>query len=125
MRVVDTSAWIEWLVDTPTGPSLRAEIPAREDFVVPTIVQLELAKWMQREAPERMDDVLAVTRDCLVVPLDTDIALRAAELGRAYGLPTADSIIYATARAAECEVVTCDAHFEGLPNVDYIPKKGP
>jgi len=123
MRVVDTSAWIEWLVDTPTGVRLREEIPARDSFVVPTIVQLELAKWMHREAPDRIDDVLAVTRECVVAPLTSDIALRAAELGREHRLPTADSIIYATARAADCELVTCDAHFEGLPNVVYVEKK--
>ncbi len=123
MRVVDTSAWIEWLIDTPTGQRLREEIPARAEFVVPTIVQLELAKWMQREAPEQIDDVLAVTRECVVISLTTDIALRAAELGREHRLPTADSIIYATARAADCQLVTCDAHFEGLPNVIYVAKK--
>ncbi len=122
MRVVDTSAWIEWLTGSGTGDAVGAEVPVRENFYVPTIVQLELAKWMQRESPEQADDVIAVTRECVVVPLSTDIALRAAELGRDHKLPTADSIIYATALSVQCELVTCDAHFEGLPNVIYVPK---
>lgn len=96
-----------------------------DELLVPTIVQLELAKWLAREAPDVVDEAIATTMDCLVVPLTTDIALRAAELGREYRLPAADSIIYATARAADCELVTCDAHFEGLPDVIYIAKKSP
>ena len=125
MRVVDTSAWIEWLTGSGTGDAVGAEVPVRENFYVPTIVQLELAKWMQREAPERADDVIAVTRECGVVPLSTEIALRAAELERDHKLPTTDSIIYATAIAYGADLLTCDAHFEGLPNVIYVPKKTP
>ena len=123
MRVVDTSAWIEWIADGPAGQAARSEFPAMDELLVPTIVQLELAKWLAREAPDVVDEAIATTMDCLVVPLTTDIALRAAELGREHRLPTADSIIYATARAADCELVTCDAHFEGLPNVIYVAKK--
>lgn len=123
MRVVDTSAWIEWIADGPAGTAVRSEFPAMDQLLVPTIVQLELAKWLAREAPEAVDEAIATTMVCLVVPLDTDIALRAAELGREHRLPTADSIIYATARAADCELVTCDVHFEGLPNVIYVAKK--
>jgi predicted nucleic acid-binding protein len=122
MRVVDTSAWIEWLVDSPTGADLRPEVPRPAELVVPSIVQLELAKWMIREAPDQLGDVIAVTRKCVVVPLDTAIALRAADLGREYRLASADSIVYATAMASACELLTCDAHFQGLPHVVYVPK---
>ena len=44
MRVVDTSAWIEYLVGSPLGKRLAREIPEKAQCVVPTIVQLELAK---------------------------------------------------------------------------------
>ncbi len=35
---------------------------------------------------------------------------------------TADAIVYATALAHGAELLTCDAHFEGLANVIYIRK---
>ena len=80
MRLVDTSAWIEWLIASPTGKALASMIPARADVLVPTIVQLELAKWLAREAGEdKADQVIAFTQMCHVVPLDTTIALSAAE----------------------------------------------
>ncbi len=43
MRLVDTSAWIEWLIGSPIGMALAAEPPGRAEWLVPTIVQLELA----------------------------------------------------------------------------------
>lgn len=45
MRLVDTSAWIEWLTGA-TGERLAALIPTRDEWLVPTINQLELSKWM-------------------------------------------------------------------------------
>ncbi|MFT3975091.1 MAG: PIN domain-containing protein [Amaricoccus sp.] len=37
-------------------------------------------------------------------------------------LATADAIIFATARARNATLVTCDAHFDGLPGVTLIEK---
>ena len=58
----------------------------------------------------------------VVVPLDTTIALLAADLHREHKLATADAIVYATARRMGAGLLTCDAHFEGLPNVVLFPK---
>jgi predicted nucleic acid-binding protein len=125
MRVVDTSVWVEWLADTPLGERLAKEIPDREQCVVPTIVQLELAKWMARTIGEdETDQVIAYSQKCIVVPLDTRIALRAADLHRQYKLATADAIVYATALEQGAVLITCDAEFEKLPNVKYFKKTG-
>jgi predicted nucleic acid-binding protein len=123
MRLVDTSAWIEWLLDSSVGKSVGAELPDNVEWLVPTIVQLELAKWLTREMGENTaDQVIAFTRTCIVSNLDTAIALAAADLCARHRLPMADAIIYATARANDAHLVTCDKHFEGLPNVRFIPK---
>lgn len=65
---------------------------------------------------------IAYTQKCVVVPLDTAIALLAADLHREHQLATADAIVYATARHAGAELLTCDAHFENLPDVAFFPK---
>ena len=81
MRVVDTSAWIEFLTASPTGRALAGDMPRREAWIVPTIVQLELAKWLGRTAEEDIADrIAAFTELCVVVPLDTQIAVAAATL---------------------------------------------
>jgi predicted nucleic acid-binding protein len=123
MRVIDTSAWIEYLIDGPLTQMLAKEMPDKEATVVPTIVQLELAKWLTRETGEEQADLMiAYTQKCVVVPLDTRIALSAADLHRQYKLATADAVIYATALALGADLLTCDAHFDGLPGVSLIRK---
>ena len=123
MVLVDTSAWIEWLIGSPTAERVEALLPDQADWLVPTMVQLELAKWLTREVGEdRADQVIAFTQVCQVVPLDTETALAAAEACREHRLATTDAIIFATARAHGARLVTCDAHFEGLPGVTLVPK---
>jgi predicted nucleic acid-binding protein len=121
--VVDTSAWIEWLADTALGKRLGKQFPDKPQCIVPTMVQLELSKWLLREVGEdQADQVIAYTLKCVVVPLDTAIALLAADLHREYKLATADAIVYATARRQGASLLTCDAHFEGLPGVALFAK---
>lgn len=125
MRLIDTSAWIEWLIESPTGKAVAASIPAREDWLVPTIVQLELTKWLAREVGEdKADRVIAFTQMCHVAPLDTPTALAAADLCGKHKLATADAIVYATALTHGADLVTCDAHFDGLQGVTFIAKIG-
>jgi len=122
-RVVDTSAWIEWFTGSVLGKTLRKEFPDKSQCIVPTIVQLELSKWLVREVgEEEADRVIAYTQTCVVVPLDTTIALLAADLHREHKLATADAIVYATARHQGAELLTCDAHFNSLPDVAFFAK---
>jgi predicted nucleic acid-binding protein len=125
LRVVDTSAWIEWLSGSGLGKKLGRAFPDKEYCVVPTIVQLELSKWLLREVGEdQADQVIAYTQKCVVVALDTAIAVLAADLHREYKLATADAIVYATARHQAADLLTCDAHFDGLPDIVFFPKAG-
>lgn len=125
LRVVDTSAWIEWLTGSARAVMLRPRIPDQAHCVVPTIVQLELSRWLRRELGEdQCDQVIAYTQKCVVVALDTAIALLAADFHREYKLATADAIVYATARQQRAELLTCDSHFDGLPGVVLLAKRG-
>jgi predicted nucleic acid-binding protein len=123
MILVDTSAWIEWLIGSPTGDKLAEHLPEQADWLVPTMVQLELAKWLTREVGEdKADQVIAFTQVCQVVALDTEIALAAAQACRDHKLATADAIMFATARTKGAKLLTCDTHFDGLPEVTLIEK---
>jgi predicted nucleic acid-binding protein len=123
MRLVDTSAWIEWLIGSAPGVTLASELPDRTEWLVPTMVQLELAKWLTREVGEdKADRVIAFTETCFVADLDTATALSAADLCARLKLATADAIVYATALAHGADLLTCDRHFENLPGVRFVPK---
>jgi len=103
------------------GAVLAADLPDRARWIVPTIVQLELAKWLTREVDEDKAALLiAFTETCVVVDLDSRIALSAADFASRHRLAIADAIIYATAQALGADLLTCDRHFDGLPGVRFI-----
>lgn len=125
MRLVDISAWVEWLTGSALGMALAAELPEREQWLVPTMVQLELAKWLTREADEdKADQVIAFTATCVVADLDAPTALSAAEICARHKLATADAIVYATALRHGADQLTCDRHLEDLPGVQFMEKLG-
>lgn len=124
MRVVDSSAWVEWLLASPTGHKVRPLLPKRDQWLVPTIVQLELAKWAYRVLDEKKaDEVIAFSEKRTIVPLDSSLAIAAAALCKEHKLATADAIVYATALARDADLLTCDTHFEALPGVTFIAKR--
>jgi predicted nucleic acid-binding protein len=102
--------------------ALTTELPDRGQWLVPTIVQLELAKWLTREVgDDNADRVIAFTETCVVADLDTATALRAADLCAKHKLATADAVVYATALAQGADLLTCDRHFKNLPGVRFVP----
>lgn len=123
MRVVDTSARIEYPIASPLGGKVEAELPRREAWLVPTIVQPELAKWLTRHMDvDVAEAVIAFDDACEAAHLDTRSALVADDLSVRYTLATADAIVDATALAYDADVLTRDRHFEDLPGVRFIPK---
>ncbi len=61
-------------------------------------------------------------RSGIVVPIDEEIAIAAADLFIRHHLPLADSLIYAVAVTHKATLWTQDPHFEGLPRVRYFKK---
>jgi len=42
MRLIDTPVWVEWLIDSVLGKAIAGKLPAREQWLVQTIVTLLL-----------------------------------------------------------------------------------
>ena len=122
MNLVDSCGWLEFLAD---GPKARFYAPALENvrqLIVPSIVVLEVFKRVLQQRGEGAAlDVAALMRQGRTVDLDASVALAAAKIGCDLGLPLADSVILATARAYEATVWTHDAHFKALKGVRFAP----
>jgi len=56
----------------------------------------------------------------VMVSLDDEIALSAAELSLRHFLPMADAIVYATGINKNCSIVTSDPHFQNLEGVIFL-----
>ncbi len=123
MTVVDSSCWLEYFAGSPASDAYAAVIESIGGVIVPTIVLYEVFKKVAAEADEdKAFRAIAHMRQGVVADLDTSIALHAARVGREYGLPLADSVIYATALAHGAGLITHDGHFGSVPGVRFLPK---
>jgi predicted nucleic acid-binding protein len=94
------------------------------ELVVPSVSIYEVFKRVlqQRDESDALRAV-AVMQQGLVVDLDAAITLSAAQLSVELGLPMADSLVLATARAHDAVLWTQDADFEGIDSVQYTEKR--
>jgi predicted nucleic acid-binding protein len=121
--LVDSSGWIEFLVDGPLADDYADALAEPSEVLVPTVVLYEVYKWARRERGEEVGMAVAaqMTR-CQVVALDQTIALTAADLALAHKLAMADALVYATARVHDAALVTSDNDFAGLAGARYLPR---
>lgn len=121
MNVVDSSGWLEYLAD---GKNARFFAPAIEDgkkLVVPSLCLFEVFRRVaQQRGRDAALQAVALMRQARIVDLDERLALAAAELSLQERLPTADSIVLATARGEHAILWTQDADFEGKDGVRYV-----
>ncbi len=123
MKLADTCVWIEAILDTSAGARFQPVLLDKQNLLVPNLVQFELRRWALREFGEpRADQIVLATREAHVLQTTESIVLLAADLATLYKLHALDALIYATALRHDAQLVTCDAHFKGLPQVDYSPK---
>ena len=122
--VVDSSGWLELFTDGPQPDRFLAVLQAEEALVIPAISILDVFKWILREHSEAQAiQAVAVMQRGLVVDLDTQLAIAAAQLSHALRLPMSGSIILATARCHQARLYTMDADFQGLSDVELISKR--
>ncbi len=118
-NVVDSSAWLEYFIDTERAPLFAPAIEDTANLIVPVISLYEVFKKVLRERGENDAlQIASVMQSGTVVDFDGTLAMSAAR----FQLPLADSIIYATAQHFQATLWTQDEHFEHLPGVRYFRK---
>ena len=123
MKLPDSCVWIEALSDTVTGRRYQAMLSEPAQLLVPTLVVCEVRRWAIRElGMDAADRILAMLRQSRVVMLDEVTAAHAAELAHVHRLAALDALILASAAQNKATLVSCDAHFKGLPGVEYQAK---
>lgn len=120
MNVVDSSAWLEYFGDGPNAGEFADAIADTDRLIVPSITLFEVFKRirLQRDLAAALYAVAQMQRG-RVLDLDGNLAVAAAELSAESGLPVADSVILATARAEDAILWTQEADFEGMERVEY------
>jgi predicted nucleic acid-binding protein len=123
VKVVDSSGWVEFATDGPLAARYQAHLHDPSQVLTPSIVLYEVYKRLKRDASEEAADaIVAEMGKTKIIPLDDQLALRAAETSLELNLPMADAIVYATAQAHGATLITSDADFKDLPKVTYLKK---
>lgn len=121
--ILDSSAWIECLEEGPNTIHFGPILLKLPHVIVPTIIITEVRKVTLRERNRiAADQVTQSMRSGIIVPIDEEIAVAAADLHILHKLPLADSLIYAITLARDATLWTQDDDFKDLPNVRYFPK---
>ena len=123
MNIIDSSCWIEYLMDSEIGENVAPVIENTDELIVPTITIYEVYKKLSLEKDDAYaQEVASYMQTGMVIDLNASLSINAADVSRKYKLAMADSIIYATALNYSAVIYSCDEHFENFHNVRYFPK---
>ena len=123
MNILDSSAWLEVLVDGAHAPTFLPLIESGK-LLVPAVTIFEVtkrARIMGNQADA--DRIESHMRRFTVLDLTAERASSAAKLSFQHKLPMADSMIYAAALEFKATLWTLDDDFEGLGQVRYFSRK--
>ncbi len=123
MNVVDSSGWIEYLLDTPRADLFAEPIEQRDQLLVPVIALYEVHKILSRKlTAQRVASCLDVMRLGRVLELSDRRAIAAADTALRHRLAMADAVMYSLAIEHGATFWTQDVHYQGLPSVTCFPK---
>ncbi len=123
MNIVDSCGWLEYFADGSNADFFAPSIEDISNLIIPSICLYEVFKriYQQRNEGDALQAIAIMTQGKLI-ELDTTLTLNAAKLSLEHGLPMADSIILATARAYNALLWTQDSDFKNIEDVRYIEK---
>jgi predicted nucleic acid-binding protein len=122
MNILDSSAWLEVLVDGPHAATFLSIIEGGK-VNVPAVTIFEVTKRARIMGSE--EDAQRIESHMLrfnVLDLTAERANAASLLSIKHKLPMADSMIYAATLEINATLWTLDEDFEGLPQVRYFSK---
>ena len=120
MKALDSFAWIEYFIGSERGAKARGYIEGYEPLYTPSICLTEIKSRYLREQKDPTIRLNLITERSLILSIDKEVALLAADIKQEYKLHTIDAIIYAAAQHKNLTLVTGDQHFKNLPNVEMI-----
>ena len=123
MILIDSYGWIEYFADGPLADKYApfVEKASTENAITPTIVIYEVYKKIKGlKGEEKALEAYAQISRTRIVELTSHLSLEAADISLKLGLGMADSIIVATAKAYNAQIITSDKHLKGIENVRFI-----
>jgi predicted nucleic acid-binding protein len=121
--LLDSYGWLEYFLEGPLADRYAecVEEANENNYVTPTVVVYEVFKRIRCIQGEQsaLEAYSQLTRT-KIIELTSKIALEAAEISLSTGLGMADSIVLATARAFNAEIITSDKHLKEFKECKFI-----
>jgi len=121
--LIDSYGWIQYFADGPLADSYAAFIEEAdtENTVTPTIVVYEVYRRVKSAMGEQKAlEAYAQISRTKIVELTAPLSLEAADTSLKMGLGMADSIILATAKAFNAEIITSNEHLKNVKGVKFV-----
>ena len=123
MKLLDSSAWVEYFKGTPTGSNVKKIL--EEGAATSAISLAEIAKWAQENGAEVIPIITQMKKNAIVISLEEPILI---ESGKQYirlrkiqkSIGMIDVIIYITALIHGLQLITTDNDFRGLPETEFL-----
>jgi len=123
--LIDSYGWIEYFGEGPLADGYAAFIEKADEkgAVTPTIVIYEVYKKIKSlRGEEKALEAYAQISRTKIIDLTSSLCLEAADISVSLNLGMADSIIVATARDYNAQIVTSDEHLKKVDRVKFISK---
>ena len=122
MYLVDSVGWLAYCMNDALADEYEPYLIKPQKLISSALNIYEVCRRIEHSAGrEAAKEAVAQMQKTTVIPVDDHVATLASTLSIAHHLPMADAIIYATAKLNRSTLITSDAHFAGLPEVNYIP----
>ena len=125
MILIDSYGWIEYFAEGPLAENYAAYIEKAnaENTITPTIIVYEVYKKIKTTRDEQKAlEAYAQISQTKIIELTSPLSLEAADISLTANLGMADSIIVATAKAYNAEIITSDEHLKNMKGVKFIKK---
>jgi len=123
--LIDSYGWIEYFGEGLLADSYAAYVEKADEkgTLTPTIVIYEVYRRIKSvRGEEKALEAYAQMSRTKIVELTSSLSVEAADIGLNLKLGMADSIILATAKAHNAQIVTSDEHLKEMNGVKFITK---
>lgn len=124
MKLLDTSAWVEYFKGTAKGEIVKQYLK-EENVYTSAITLAEITKWGVENNNDCVIIVSQIKTNSIIILVEEEVLLNA---GKLYvqlrklkpKIGLIDTIIYASALLHDLTLISCDRDFSDLPNVELI-----
>lgn len=118
IKCLDSSAWLAYYL--AASEEVKTLIDGEGHLITSALCLFEIKKRLLAMKKEYVRFLTFIRERSIIIPIDKEIAEKAADIAIEKKLAAMDALIYTTAIVKNAELVTGDNDFRGLDNVRII-----